>query len=445
MQTTIPPWSPGRRRWRAITAVIRRSRAPALLWLAGGLIVASAVPAAGFEPQSDQQCLQASVRIKTTDHAGQDTYGCGFLLNEGDATYLYTNAHVLDGADKIEIVDHRGASLTGFEWIESLAEPCGRYQDGPCSGDAVRLKCGQRREVALTLTSDWTSLRPGRNLLVLSDSDGANPANLTDKTLPGTTDILHHDFKTQARASGGAVVDAATFKVVAVSTWGTLPAKRADPYQRMLGMAGTDGTAFGIVLQHPEWQRFPTKDYLAQQKTIQRYRQTLELMVLLSYLVPTANGLQAKHKDLAVPLRAEIHAASTAPFVAGLTLGDAIRHHQDDPRMKRLFELCDKNIKISNADLFKIYLAALDAVLKDRQTLAADLRKVRLSYYYQSLLTRQLLTAGDAHYGAWLAACQAWFKQKLSYGGTIPLKEWQTLPPYGATLAKEIRRKLRDE
>ena len=128
-----------------------------------------------------------------------------------------------------------------------------------------------------------------------------------------------------------------------------------------------------------------------------------------------------------------------------MTLGDAIRRQQDNPRMKRLFDLCDKSLKTSNADLFRIYLAALDAALKDRQTLLADLHKTRLSCYHQSVLTQQLLFAGDAHYAAWLAACQAWFQQKICYGGTIPLKEWETLPPCGARLAKQIQQQLKAE
>jgi hypothetical protein len=74
-----------------------------------------------------------------------------------------------------------------------------------------------------------------------------------------------------------------------------------------------------------------------------------------------------------------------------------------------------------------------------------DLQNDRLSFYHRSLLKKRFLAAGDLLYAKWLAQCQAWFKKQASAGGSIPLREWETFPPVGAKLAKEIQPLLLEE
>lgn len=418
-----------------------------------------------FEPQNARDCLRATVCIKITDSAGKDSYGSGFFLNEGKSSYIYTTARVIDGAKKIEIVDRSGAKVTGIEWVEAFAEPFGSYNDGPISGDGVRLKLDQRREVALSLATAEESLVKGAKLLVLGDNAGAGIEVITGTLLAKSNDILRYDFKTKSGSSGGAVLDAKTLKVIALNiwcptTWGpkNLP---PDPFKCMLGMNEGGGLGFGVVLQKPEWEKFPIKDYLAQKKTLQRLRNNLELMILLSYLVPVPTELIAGGAGLKVigqpkvPLKDQpkdrtagygFLAASKDDFVAGMKVGDAILHHKDNLLVRKLLEIHDKvdgsnsgNMKISSADLFKIYVGTLDSILREREAMMPDLQKDRLSFYHQSLLKRRFLAAGDLYYATWLAECRAWFKQQGSAGGSIPLREWETLPSVGAKLAKEIK------
>jgi len=429
-----------------------------------------------FEPQNAQDCLQATVCIKITDAAGKDSYGSGFFLNEGKSTYIYTTARVIDGAEKIEIVDRSGAKVTGIEWIEAFAEPFGSYNEGPISGDGVRLKLDQRRDVALSLATAEVSLVKGANLLVLGDNSGAGIEVITGTLLADSNGILQYDFKTKSGSSGGPVLDAETLKVVALNTWcptiwglKNLP---PDPFKCMLGMNEGGGLGFGVVLQKPQWKKFPTKDYLAQQKTLQRCRKNLELMILLSYLVPVPTELiegggaglkvieQPKEQPKATlkdqpkdrPVGYGFLAASHDDFVAGMKVGDAILHHKDNLLVRKLLEIYGKvdgsnrgNVKISSVDLFKIYVGTLDSILRERESMIPDLQKDRLSYYHQTLLKKRFLGAGDLFYATWLADCRAWFKLKLSGGGNIPLREWETFPPVGAKLAKVIEPLLLEE
>jgi hypothetical protein len=441
--------------------------------LMGAPVVHAAAP---FAPQTARDCLQATVGIKITDAAGKDSYGSGFFLNEGEATYIYTTARVIDGAEKIEILDQRGEKVTGIEWIEAFAEPFGRYNDGPISGDGVRLKLDKRRDVALTLATDVSTLEKGTNLLVLGDNDGAGIEIIAGTMLVNANGILQYDFKVKSGSSGGAVMDAETLQVVALNTWcptiwglKNLP---PDPFKCMLGMDEGGGLGYGVVLHKPEWKKFPTKDYLAQKKTLQRLRKNLELMILLSYLVPVptelivrgAAGLKVIEQPK-VPLKDRpkdqpkerttgygIFATGNDGFVAGMKVGDAILHHKDNPVMRKLLEIHDKidasnggNMKISGADLFRIYLGTIDSVLRERESMMADLQKDRLSFYHQSLLKKRFLTAGDIYYAAWLAGCRAWFKRQGSAGGSIPLREWEMFPPVGTQLATAIALKLLEE
>jgi len=51
------------------------------------------------------------------------------------------------------------------------------------------------------------------------------------------------------------------------------------------------GSGFGVVLLNPKWKRFTMKNYLAQGKSIRQLQHNLEMMILLSYLTPTASGI----------------------------------------------------------------------------------------------------------------------------------------------------------
>jgi hypothetical protein len=147
-----------------------------------------------------------------------------------------------------------------------------------------------------------------------------------------------------------------------------------------------------------------------------------------------------------------IFATGNDGFVAGMKVGDAILHHKDNVVMRKLLEIHDKidaslsgNMKISGADLFKIYLGTIDVVLRERESIMADLQKDRLSFYHQSLLEKRFLAAADVYYAAWLAGCRAWFQQKGNAGVSIPLREWETFPPVGTQLATAIALKLLEE
>lgn len=391
-----------------------------------------------FKPKTKSDWLHATVRISIVDSGGVPFFGSGFFLNEGDSTYLYTNAHVIDRAERIEILDHSGARVTDIEWIEAFAEPFG--SSGPnfdSAGDGVRMKLKNKRLAAFTLASDWSILEVEREVVVFGDNYGGNDGRQQIEILEGEIlrceeGLLYYDCGTKGGSSGGAVVDVETMTVVALNTWGNnLP---RDPYLRIFGFQEGRGLGFGVVLQNPKWQRFSVRDYLAQGKAIHRLQRNLEVMILLSYLVPTAHGIYIFPEE---------------PFVGDMTVGEAIARHEKSPVLTKLLDLSARlegnrssNIKISNVDVYKAYLEALDRILNERDAIVPGLTPELLSYYHRDFLQKRYLDRASFDFSENLSKCRAWFKQKIGVGGTIPLNAWESLPPFGKQLSREIAEKL---
>ena len=425
MNTTLVP--PGNQR--------RHGTLISIALIAGMSAWPVARAAESFAPKTKEECVMATARIRMTDLSGKVTFGSGFFLNEGDCTYLYTSARAIDGADKLEIFDYGGAPVTGIEWIEAFAEPTG-LTAGPDAGDGVRMKLSKRREIALSLTTQWDELTAGRELLVYGSPGGTtrHETGILPAPLKENADgILLYDCKATAAAGGGAVVDAKTLKVVAMNIW-METALPEDSYKRMLGVGGGEGAAAGVVLRNAQWKRFATKDYLAQGKAVHQLRNNLELMILMTYMLPSARGLRPVPGD---------------DFVAGMKVGDAIRKHDKDPLMLNLQSLNDRlsanaarKVKASSQDIYKEYLTTLDMILRKRTEVLSALQPNKLSYYHKNYLAKRQLTSGDMSYAVGISECRAWFKQKSSVGGNNPFGEWETFPPIGAKLAKAVEQKL---
>jgi hypothetical protein len=392
---------------------------------------------AEFKPANAEECLKATVRITTTTLNDEKSYGSGFFLTEGESTYIYTNSHVIDEAKKIEIIDNNGEIVRGIEWIEAFEEPFGK-NEGPSSGDGVRFKLSKKRQESFSLNENWDELTKSRKIIVFGDNDGAFDGKqqieiLRGPILDNSNGILSYDCKSRQGSSGGAVVDEETLKVIGLNTWVEMGLSK-DPYKRMLGIRDEQGNGIGVLLNGAKWKKFSVKQYMSQVKAISDMRKNLELMILLTHLTPTAHGLYSNPDD---------------NFVAGMKIRDAIDRHKSNPSMKSLFALDEKisvnrnsNIKLSNHDTYKIYLSAIDSIMNKRKSIEPLLKAATLSYFYKNKLDSDFLRKGDNYYAIGIMSCREWFQSKISAGGTIPLGAWETLPPLGQKLAKEIEQKL---
>lgn len=389
------------------------------------------------EPKSVEDCLKATVTITAFDSMDKEfrSYGSGFLVNEDNSTYLYTNAHVIQGCDNFQFIDHSGKQITDILWIESFAEPFGA-SGGVSSGDGIRFRLRQTRELALSIKKDWSGIGIGTKVIVFGDNEGADDGHQRIEILEGKitgykNGILNYNCPTEGGSSGGAVVDAKTFEVIALNTWGV---KLPDEFfKRVLEVAEGQGFAFGTLLRNAIWDKFKVADYLRQDTAIRRMRYNLELMILLSYLRPTGFGIFHKPKE---------------PFVDGTNVGAAIEKHKNDRLLGKLLDLSqtlgekgEKNHKTSNVDIYKIYITSLESILREHSLVVPMVSQKNLSFYYREYLHKRSLDKAAGDYSRGLSLCVAWFKQKIGVGGRYALGEWETLPPLGPQLAKEVAEK----
>lgn len=394
-------------------------------------------------PQIDQEKINRALLATTTFTVvgldGIESEGSGFILNDGDASYIYTNAHVIDRAEKISIFGYDGRPIKDMLWIEAFDRPFGKF-DGFDGGDGVRIRLKEKRSYGLSLSNDWRELAIGRNVALLGDNNGSSDGSKKIEVLPGVimslkNGTIQYSCNSRSGSSGGAVIDMETGNVIALNTLGF---KLSDDfYTRALELKLNRGKGWGTILRDVKWQQYKLGDYMKQGRVLMDMRDNLEVMILLSYLTPTGHGIYA-HWD--------------QHFAGDMSLGDALRKHQNNHVVKSLIKLsaqlqkkAESNIKTSNVDLYKMYIKSLDSVSFRHSNLSRMLDQGRMSYYYTEYAENRHLIAVANSYHKSLGDCNTWFKRKIGVGGTITLGEWETLPPFGQRLAANIEHKILNE
>ncbi len=386
-----------------------------------------------------KKALEATVTLTVEGLNGKTSEGSGFIMNEGDASYVYTNAHVIDRAKKIQIFDHEGKLIRDMLWIEAFDRPFGKFE-GFDGGDGVRLRLKNKRENSLTLSPDFAEVKLGRKVALLGDNHGSNDQSKKIEVLPGVITAIRggsiqYSCNSRGGSSGGAVIDLETFNVIALNTLGLQLSN--DLYTRTLELASGRGSGWGTVLKDVKWKQFKLMNYMKQGKTLMEMKDNLEVMILLSYLTPTGHGIYADWDQR---------------FAGHMTLGDALHKHQDNKVVKGLIELSDQlakkaesNIKTSNVDLYKLYINSLDSVSFTHNNLSRSLKQNKMSYYYTEYAQNRYLIEVADMYNEGIGECSGWFKNKIGVGGKVALGGWENLPPLGQRLAHNIERKILSE
>lgn len=392
-----------------------------------------------FQPQDIKDCLPATVCITVTKNFDQGTsYGSGFIANENGHSYVYTNAHVVDNAKKIDIISRDGSKITDIVEVQTFTDSFGAIPDF-ISGDCVRFKLRDKRTVALSIASDFSSIDSGSSITVLGDNEGANDGRQEIEILGGRiterdSGVLKYDCGTKPGSSGGAIIDNHTLQVIGINTYGTIKPSK-DPFESMIGENSEFLRGGGVLLQKPAWATYSTSEYFAMGRTVGEFLLNLEVMVLNSFIQPRGYGLFADFKE---------------QFVANKTVGDALREHENHPIMKEWFELINKiepgqngkgstRIPQSNQQVYRRYYNSLKRVLAIYKSSKEKIDKAELSDYYQSNLDHRLSLQGAEFYARNLEETMDWFQDKTSAGGRNLIGRWERIPALGAVLRQEVR------
>lgn len=410
--------------------------APAMVSPAG---VATTVTAARWRPTNLEEVAECALIIETIQNGEADGTGTGFLAWDGNETVIYTNIHVVEGADSLVIRSQSGEKVGDLVSYEVAGDPFGYFEHpicGPCGGDVVRIRLRQPREKALTLATHSPVNAGFRVGITGNTSGGGAITKLEGAVTSATATSLEYDVATEPGNSGSPVVSLDTYEVVGLHTWGLgigVDAILDYLWEEEGGEGERPQFKFGARLDSgARWTPTSLEDLKAQKARNEDLKSRIRLLCLLDLVEPRSDGILPDYER---NLR------------GSYTVRRILEENADIPVIDRLIRLdrqikgADDGIRMSNMDLLKTYRQAMGDVLQmighERQALGDDSRP----YFYVMDLRSSRIAEISLIYEQKLGEVCAWYDQKLTVGGKIELTGRPRLPDLKVD-ALELLRKL---
>jgi len=411
--------------------------------MASPLGVATAAPAARWRPTSLEEVAECALIIENIQNGEAVGFGTGFLAWDGNETVVYTNVHVVEGADSLAIRSQSGETIGDLVSFEVAGDPFGYFQNpvggDVRGGDAVRLRLRQPRAKALTLAPTKT-IPSGFRVGITGNTGGEGVITKLEGAVTATTATsLEYDIATEGGNSGSPVVSLDTYEVVGLHTWGLgigVDAILDYLWEEEGGEGERPQVKFGARLDSgARWTSTSLEDLKAQRARNEDLKSRIRLLCLLDLVEPRSNGILPDYER---NLR------------GSYTVRRILEENADIPVIDRLVRLdrqikgADDGIRMSNVDLLKTYRKAMGDVLQmighERQSLGDGSRP----YYYVMDLRSSRIAEISVIYEQKLGEVCAWYDQKLNVGGTIELTGRPRLPSLKVN-ALELLRKLPNE
>ena len=365
-------------------------------------------------------------------------YGSAFLLEENGVQWIYTNAHVIEGAAKIQFTDLEGKVLAGFGRFGCYAEGCGTVtlavegkkdkkgkKEKPqvirFGGDGVRLELKTPREFAFAPHKNPEQIGQGQKVITLGDNDGDKKMETLEGEVISATDrTLLTSCKTTHGSSGGVLIDARDFTAIGLNTWGL--SDRAVPLDTLWQdpKARTGELAGASLLHRATWAEVPAGDFLKGSDRVEQFLDTVKILTIIYNTTPTKSGFSLKMDD---------RLAGSATYRQAL---DRYRQNSILGPVVLLNEKLDRvsgtNVGVNNMEIVKTYARAIQEI---RRAYLKESKEIMLKmppYYRIELQRLGVIALGEACHKN-LQNAEDWFTNKASVGGTMPVGTWFTLPP----------------
>jgi hypothetical protein len=346
--------------------------------------------------------------------------GTAFVAQDGDTQWIFTNAHVIEGAKRIEFTAKDGSKLKEFGRFQCFSKQSGggAHGDSRFGGDGIRLELKKPRTFALGISAQPQRFTKGAKVITIGDNTGDLSMNVSHGDVTAASKmIIQSTCKTEPGSSGGALLDPESFEVVGLNTFGISgKVKLTDA----IWQQGVDERVAGAaILDSVTWIDMNAANFLNGSDVAMRFRDTVRMLALIYTLVPQEGGFKIDLNNR---------------FAANLTFEQAFNRFKNDPVFRPVVGLNQRlagrggNIGVNNMELVKIYANALteirDSYRKQREVLTAALPPYFLIDFEES----GFYEVGDwCHLG--LADAQVWFQQKSKLGGTMPVGCWLNLKP----------------
>jgi hypothetical protein len=417
--------------YRASRAAVAADGAPPAPATAPAMVsptgVATTAPAERWRPTSLEEVADCALIIENIQNGEAVGAGTGFLAWDGNETVVYTNVHVVEGAESLVIRSQSGEKVGDLVSYEVAGDPFGYFKDPiggiAKGGDAVRIRLRQARAKALTLASART-IPSGFRVGITGNTGGESVITKLEGSVTSTTATsLEYDAATEPGNSGSPVVSLDTYEVVGLHTWGLgigVDAILDYLWEEEGGEGNRPQFKFGARLDSgARWTSTSLEDLKAQKARNEDLKSRIRLLCLLDLVEPRSDGILPDYER---NLR------------GSYTVRRILEENADIPVIDRLIRLdrqikgADDGIRMSNMDLLKTYRQAMGDVLQmighERKALGDDSRP----YFYVMDLRSSRIAEISLIYEQKLGDVCAWYDQKLTVGGKIELTGRPRLP-----------------
>jgi hypothetical protein len=400
------------------------------------------ITAAAKAPTSLEEALECVFFVTTFGADGKPLKsGSAFVLEEKGVQWIHTNAHVIDGAARIEFKDLKGNVVTGFGRFACYSVGSGEVEmaagqgkgNAPAiryGGDGVRLELKRSREIAFSLHGAPDGIEKGHAVITLGDNDGDKTLEtLEGEVVSSTGKVVLTTCKTKHGSSGGTLIDAKSFEVIGLNTWG-VPADTKPLDSLWLddpGVLAAD-CAGASLLHQASWTELPAREFLKGAGQVKSYLDTVRMLSLIYHTTPTKSGVTLKLDE---------------PFAGPVTYRLAFDRYKRHPILRPVVELNEKlgrsqgsNIGVNNMEVVKTYGKAIVAIREAYEKESAAILKKTPPFYRIELEDSGLLEFGGACHANLLNA-EKWFTKRASVGGTMPVGAWFELPPLSEFVSQD--------
>lgn len=383
--------------------------------------------------------LMVWVTCITAKGTVEEGAGSAFLCNVNDYSYVYTNAHNLDGVTKVVFKHADGRTVDDFAQVEIAKSPFGYHKEFGQGGDVVRIRLQKYRPKALNIASDGIDLKSLKDgdIYITGNTKGRGEiTKLTGKiTEIKERNILVHNVPTQAGNSGSPIVRASDGKVLGILTWGMYD--DAKPLHS-LWLKQPDEKRAGInsgpLLYDFEFELTSLERLTKQRLYVNKTRKLARMLGLMDAITPTHTGLFI----------------SPSQKVSGeYTVGDILKESADHRVIRRLVALhrqlevkADSKIPYANRMILKFYQKAMEDctndIIRDRQTIENDVRQMHF-FFIGAVEKSKVLKVCRAYENAMVGLLNWYAKQASLSGDPLPLSERVRLPSIEGGFAKYLK------
>lgn len=381
-------------------------------------------------PQSIEDCRKCVFFVKNYNKDGKlQSSGSAFVAESNGEQWLYTNAHVIEGATRIEIIDHDHKAVQGFGQFQcysketGVSEVIGKSIQGKeikmrYGADGIRIKLKQKRDIAFAISDDNSHLTKGSEVVTIGDNRGDGIMDVSEGEITTASNSVYlSTCPTEPGCSGGAMIDKSTFKVIGLHTWG-LPSN-LELIEVIWKQSADDKVAGASILKKVEWVDMSAADFFAGSDIAMKFRDTVRMLILIYYLVPQEDGMKVDFNN---------------PIFYGVTFEDVSQEFSRHPVMRPVIKVNERlarskgGIGVNNMEMVRAYSDTLKRLRQNYQDLRQQTKEKLPPYFAINFEQSGYFEVGNFLHDQ-LEPAENFFEKRASVGGKMPTGRWFNMKP----------------